>query len=120
MLQGRRLVYVFGKKLWRSSVAAVVYAGMFLLDAEFPAWADPVQSPHAGPSVDGSKVYDEKCATCHNGRVARAPQLQALKAKSPEEVLDALLTGPMVFLGMGMPDAERRAVAEFITGKQFG
>jgi polyvinyl alcohol dehydrogenase (cytochrome) len=65
-------------------------------------------------------VYNEKCASCHNGQVARAPQIQALKVKSPEEVLDALLTGPMVFLGMGMPDAERRAVAEFITGKQFG
>src|SRR5262245_623825 len=120
MLQGCCLVYVFGKKLWRSSVAAVVYAGMFLIGAELPGWAAPVQSPHAGPSVDGSKVYDEKCAACHNGRVARAPRLEALRAKSPEEVLDALLTGPMVFLGMGMPDAERRAVAEFITGKQFG
>src|SRR5262245_45088791 len=63
MLQGHRLVYVFSKKLWRSSVAMVVYAGMFLLGVEFPGWAAPVQSPHAGPSVDGSKVYDEKCAT---------------------------------------------------------
>jgi polyvinyl alcohol dehydrogenase (cytochrome) len=93
---------------------------MLLLDVRSAVWAAPVQSPHAGPTVDGAKVYDEKCASCHNGRVARAPQLQALKVKSPEDVLDALLTGPMVFLGMGMADAERRAVAEFITGKQFG
>jgi polyvinyl alcohol dehydrogenase (cytochrome) len=93
---------------------------MLLLDAQSVVWAAPVQSPHAGPTIDGAKVYDEKCAACHNGKVARAPHLQALKVKAPEEVLDALLTGPMVFLGMGMPDAERRAVAEFITGKQFG
>src|SRR5581483_2041893 len=104
----------------RRSLAAVVSAGV-LLTSFFPAaWAAPLQSPHAGAGVDGAKVYEEKCASCHNGQVARAPQLQVLKTKSPEEVLDALLTGPMVFLGMGMADAERRAVAEYITGKQFG
>src|SRR6266436_6026873 len=113
MLQSHRSVQVFGKRLRGLSIAAVVYAGVFLMDAQFSVWAEPVQSPHAGPSVDGSKVYEQKCAACHNGAVQRAPQLQALKVKSPEEVLDALLTGPMVFLGMGMPDAERRAVAEF-------
>jgi polyvinyl alcohol dehydrogenase (cytochrome) len=108
------------KPLWKKLVTSGFFVSGFLMSGLSSAWAAPVQSPHAGPSVDGSKVYEEKCASCHNGKVARAPQLPVLKTKSPEEVLDALLTGPMVFLGMGMPDAERRAVAEFITGKQFG
>lgn len=71
-------------------------------------------------AADGTKVYEEKCASCHNGGVPRAPQLNVLRQKSAEDVLDALLTGPMTFLGMGMPDAERRSVAEFISGKQLG
>jgi polyvinyl alcohol dehydrogenase (cytochrome) len=108
------------KPTQKKLVSMGLFVGGFLVSCLSSVWAAPVQSPHAGPSVDGSKVYNEKCASCHNGAVQRAPQLQAMKVKSPEEVLDALLTGPMVFLGMGMADAERRAVAEFITGKQFG
>src|SRR5713101_3274681 len=86
-----------------------------LLGAYSSAWA---VVPLAG--VDGAKVYEQRCAACHNGHVPRAPQLTVLRQKSPEDVLDALLTGPMTFLGLGMPDAERKAVAEFIAGKPLG
>jgi len=55
MLQGHRLVHVFGKKLWRSSIAAIVYAGMFLLGAEFPGWACPRPVSSCRTSVDGAK-----------------------------------------------------------------
>ena len=86
-----------------------------LLGVYSSAWA---VVPLAG--VDGAKVYEQRCAACHNGHVPRAPQLTVLRQKSPEDVLDALLTGPMTFLGLGMPDAERKAVAEFIAGKPLG
>lgn len=109
------------KQLLRKKFAAVTFfVGSFLVGGLSLAWAAPIQSPHAGPVVDGVKVYEQRCASCHNGSVQRAPQLPALRQKSAEDILDALLTGPMVFLGMGMPDAERKAVAEFISGKQFG
>jgi len=41
--------------------------------AEFPGWAAPSSLLMQGPSVDGAKVYDEKCAILSHGRVARAP-----------------------------------------------
>src|SRR5262245_34585421 len=72
------------------------------------------------PPPDGAKVYEQKCASCHNGQVARAPKLEFLKVRTPESVVDALQTGVMKFIGLGMPDGERKAVAEFITGKPFG
>ncbi|HKA52144.1 MAG TPA: c-type cytochrome, partial [Candidatus Binatia bacterium] len=83
--------------------------------ASIPAWAVVPQA-----EVDGSKVYEQRCAACHSGNVPRAPQLNVLRQKSPEDILGALLTGPMFFLGMAMPDAERRAVAEYIAGKPLG
>src|SRR5262245_59213222 len=92
-----------------------LFALSVLLGAYSSAWAvaPPVEA-------NGEKVYEQRCAACHSGNVPRAPQLNVLKQKDPEDILDALLTGVMKFLGMGMPDAERRAVAEFITGKQLG
>jgi polyvinyl alcohol dehydrogenase (cytochrome) len=84
------------------------------------AWAVAPQSPHAAPGVDGAKVYEQRCASCHNGNVPRATHLNILRQKSPEDILDALLTGPMTFLGMSMADADRRAVAEYIAGKPLG
>ncbi len=98
------------RQLWTLAFACLV----LLLSARVPAWAI------APVAADGSKVYEEKCASCHNGSVPRAPQLSVLRQKSAEDILDALLTGPMVFLGMGMGDSERRSVAEFISGKQLG
>jgi polyvinyl alcohol dehydrogenase (cytochrome) len=76
----------------------------------------------AAPAVvtDGAKVYEQKCARCHNGQVARAPKLEFLKLRTPEAIVDSLETGVMKFTGLGMPDAERKAVAEFIVGKPIG
>lgn len=98
-------------KLW---VLAFLVAAV-LIGSRSPAWA---VAPMA--EANGAKVYEQRCAACHSGNVPRAPQLNVLRQKSPEDVLDALVTGVMLFLGWGMPDAERRAVAEFITGKQLG
>ena len=75
---------------------------------------------HALTAPDGAKIYEQRCASCHNGSVQRAPQLNVMRQKNAENVLDALETGVMLFVGWGMPDAERKAVAEFVTGKQLG
>jgi polyvinyl alcohol dehydrogenase (cytochrome) len=98
------------RKLWALMLSCLV----MLLSGRVPVWAI------APIAANGSKVYEEKCASCHNGGIPRAPQLNVLRQKSAEDVLDALLTGPMTFLGMGMADTERRSVAEFISGKQLG
>lgn len=76
----------------------------------------------AGPlrAQDGASTYRGRCASCHDGGLERAPSRDALKAMSPERVLAAMENGPMISMASSLSAAERRALAEYITGKQFG
>jgi polyvinyl alcohol dehydrogenase (cytochrome) len=69
---------------------------------------------------DGETLYRQICASCHAGGLDRAPGPEALRAMSPERVLAALETGAMISMTAARSAAERRAVAEFVTGKSFG
>jgi len=75
------------------------------------AWA---QSP------DGARVFQASCATCHTGAPeSRAPSLDSLRTRTPQSVINSLLDGAMRPQGARLSGAERRAVAEFITGKSL-
>ncbi len=104
-----------GKTLLGKFLLLALPFSVFLLVPFSFGWA---ATPMAGP--DGAKVYEQRCASCHNGKVSRAPQMPALRQRTPESILDALETGVMKFIGLGMPDAERKAVAEFVAGKPLG
>jgi polyvinyl alcohol dehydrogenase (cytochrome) len=68
--------------------------------------------------VDGAAVYKTHCAACHdNSTVTRAPTLEGLHAMSAEDVVRSLESGAMKQQGSLLTDAERRTVAEFLTGK---
>src|SRR5581483_11199560 len=69
---------------------------------------------------EDSAVYKEHCAQCHDKGVQRAPQLAALKALSPEKILDALTNGKIAEQGKALTAAEARAVAVFASGKALG
>ena len=56
---------------------------------------------------------------CHDGGNDRAPRLDALRAMTPERALAAMETGPMISMASRRSGAERRALAEFVTGKSF-
>ena len=68
---------------------------------------------------DGAALYKEICAACHDAGIGRAPSPEALRAMSPERVLAALEAGVMISITSARTAAERRAVAEFVTGKSF-
>ncbi|MBV8846645.1 MAG: PQQ-binding-like beta-propeller repeat protein [Bryobacterales bacterium] len=68
---------------------------------------------------DGAKLYSESCAMCHDGGEGRAPARDALRSMTPERVLAALETGPMISMAVRRSAAERRAIAEYVTGKSF-
>ena len=65
----------------------------------------------------GEALYQENCATCHEGGMDRAPARQALREFSAERVLAALETGAMVSMASRRTAAERRTLAEWVTGK---
>ena len=69
---------------------------------------------------DGATLYKETCASCHDGGLDRAPSRDAFKAMTPERVLAAMETGPMISMAARRDAAERGAIAEFVTGKALG
>ncbi|HEY1242917.1 MAG TPA: PQQ-binding-like beta-propeller repeat protein, partial [Bryobacteraceae bacterium] len=68
---------------------------------------------------DGSALYKQNCATCHDGGMDRAPSRDALKAMSADRVLAAMETGPMISMASRRTALERRAIAEFVSGKKL-
>jgi polyvinyl alcohol dehydrogenase (cytochrome) len=66
--------------------------------------------------------FERRCTACHDNpaRDSRAPSREGLRALTPERVLQALTTGPMVSQAQGMTDEQKRAMAELVTGKPFG
>lgn len=64
---------------------------------------------------NGANVFDNHCATCHAGTDTRVPDVAALRQRTPETIVDALVAGVMRQQGAELTDAERRAVAEFLT-----
>src|SRR5262249_59474055 len=71
------------------------------------------------PAEDGAALYKQICAACHDAGIDRAPGRDALRAMTPERVLAALENGAMISMTAGRTATERRAVAEFVTGKPF-
>jgi polyvinyl alcohol dehydrogenase (cytochrome) len=68
---------------------------------------------------DGAALYQRHCSSCHDNGAARAPDREALRSMVPQRVLDALETGQMISMATGRSAAERRAIAEFVTGQSF-
>jgi polyvinyl alcohol dehydrogenase (cytochrome) len=69
---------------------------------------------------DGAALYKSRCAVCHEGKPqAHMPTHDELVARTPENVFKALSDGPMAIQAVGLEDDERRAIARFITAKEF-
>ena len=91
------------RTIMRSSTLATI-----LLAIAFPAAAD-----------DGPTLYKQLCASCHDTGATRAPTRDVLQAMTPERVLTAMESGAMLSMASGRTGVERRAIAEFVTGKKF-
>lgn len=78
-------------------------------------------APARAQAPDGAAIFRTGCATCHDGVASsRAPAPDQLKARSPESIIAALTGGAMRYQGLSMSGAERRAVAEYLTGTPVG
>jgi polyvinyl alcohol dehydrogenase (cytochrome) len=82
---------------------------LILMAVAAPAFAQ--QAP------DGAATFNRACATCHRDGQATAPTPAVLRQLSPEGIVNALTNGRMQVQGAGLSDAERRAVAQFLTGR---
>lgn len=93
----------------------------FLTGAAAAAAVAVYAEPASAQPVDGAQVFARACAQCHTGAPdARATAPSVLAKRSPESVLAALTAGSMRPQGGRLSGAERRAVAEYLTGRALG
>src|SRR5262249_39438594 len=70
---------------------------------------------------EGAVIYKQQCALCHeNPAKTRAQPLAALRLMSPENIVRSLESGRMKDQGTLLTAEQKRAVAEFLTGRPFG
>ena len=90
-----------------------------------------VQQPPApqgggrGPITPGTEsgfaTFQTRCSVCHgNPAVERAASPSAIREMTPERIYDALATGSMQVQSQGLNDAQKRALAEFMSGRPLG
>src|SRR5580700_1097420 len=78
-------------------------------------------SSAAGYAQDGAVLFKSYCASCHEDAAkSAAPSLDLLRQMSPEQILQALEKGAMKAQAAERSRAQRRALAEYLSGKQFG
>ncbi len=70
------------------------------------------------PPADGATLYKQRCAACHEGDAnPRATKMDVLKTRTSAAIVTALQSGAMRVQGSRLSGPERRAIAEYITGK---
>src|SRR6266566_8261180 len=70
------------------------------------------------PGTNGASLYQSRCRACHDRRAATgAPDLEMLRHLSPRAVMAALTDGAMRYQGLSLTGAERRTLAEYVTGR---
>lgn len=87
------------------------------LKIDIPAVQEVDVALTEGPGRD---VYADACLSCHEGQVPKAPHRSMLNIMSPDSVYRSLTVGVMQDQSAHLTDAEKRHVAEYVTGKPLG
>ena len=118
--------------LWKRAAVIIPFAGaiwmlIFQLGSQAGQQQDSQPAPAASGMMTGTEIgngiFEQKCISCHGNPApgSRIPDVNALRSKTPEEIYDALKTGPMApIVGNTLPDDIKRRVAETVTGRLLG
>jgi polyvinyl alcohol dehydrogenase (cytochrome) len=69
---------------------------------------------------DGAALYKSRCAICHDGKPqAHMPSHDDLAARTPEAIVKVMFQGVMAPQSSDLSEEEGRAIAKFITAKEF-
>ena len=81
----------------------------------------PAAGQDVPPQNSGAALFRTYCAMCHDGPVAdaQAPRLDTLRRLSAEQVLAALERGSMRGRAAERSRAQRRTLAEYVSGKSL-
>jgi polyvinyl alcohol dehydrogenase (cytochrome) len=70
---------------------------------------------------DGQELYKQRCGSCHDVKgQARVPARDEISQRTPEFIYRAMFEGAMLTQSIGLTDEEGRAIARYLTGKEFG
>jgi polyvinyl alcohol dehydrogenase (cytochrome) len=90
----------------RTWLAGLALAGVSVIGAA--AQAQPAAS-------SGQQIYETRCKACHEGGSARAPSKADLGQRAPGDIVQALTSGIMAPMAQGLSDADKQAVAAYLT-----
>lgn len=74
----------------------------------------------AAQGANGATVFAERCKSCHEPAVERAPTRAELAFRTPADVVTALTVGVMAPMAKGLSRSEIEAVALFLAPGQLG
>ena len=75
---------------------------------------------NAQAAPDGGAIYARICARCHDGNMPQILTAAPIQEYPADRIYEALTYGFMVRQGAGLTNAEKRAVAEFVSGSPAG
>ncbi len=113
------------KRLTGAALALLAGTLMLLPDSPANSAAPPMDAyARDGVAFDaashpGKAVFEQACASCHEGGVPKAPHREFLQMMAPESILHALTSGVMQAQAAHLDDKERRAVVEFLTHRDL-
>ncbi|MGZ6018339.1 MAG: outer membrane protein assembly factor BamB family protein [Phenylobacterium sp.] len=87
----------------------------WLFGAAFAAASTFSIAAHAQGAPDGANIYETRCKACHDGGNPRAPSRADLAQRAPADIVTALTSGIMQPMAQGLSDADKQAVAAFLT-----
>ena len=66
----------------------------------------------------GQTIYETRCKACHEGGAARAPSRADLAQRPAGDIVQALTTGIMAPMAQGLSEADKQAVAAYLTSAE--
>jgi len=96
------------KLLW-TAATALVASGAILASAAV--------GQTAPDKARGEAIFKERCKVCHDPAVDPAPSREELAARTPEDIVAALTTGPMAPVAEGLTPVEKQAIAAYLTAR---
>lgn len=67
----------------------------------------------------GKALFQQHCASCHEGGMAKAPHPTALAAMAPDAIVEALTQGIMRQEAAALGQEQRRQIAEYLTASDL-
>ncbi len=96
--------------MFRALISGVTLACVLTLPAAASAQA-----------IQALGVFESRCGVCHTKPTDdRTPTREALRARTPEAILDAITTGSMAVNAEGLSVTQKRMIAEYITDRPLG